>query len=80
MAEPLEEMPSRIEPCSFGDNIPSQIADLTASLADATTKLGNRLHPEAAASLADLVRVMNCYYSNLIEGHHIPGPRTSNAP
>jgi Fic family protein len=28
------------------------------------------LHPQTAASLADLVRVMNCYYSNLIEGHH----------
>ena len=28
-----------------------------------------RLHPRTAASLADLVRLMNCYYSNLIEGH-----------
>lgn len=47
-----------------------QIADLAASLTSATAKLGNRLHPLAAASLADLVRVMNCYYSNLIESHH----------
>ena len=30
-----------------------------------------RLHPKTAANLADLVRLMNCYYSNLIEGHHI---------
>ena len=28
------------------------------------------LHPDSAAELADLVRVMNCYYSNLIEGHN----------
>ncbi len=26
--------------------------------------------PRSAANLADLVRVMNCYYSNLIEGHN----------
>src|SRR5690606_16552063 len=31
--------------------------------------LGNALHPLAAASLADVVRIMNTYYSNLIEGH-----------
>jgi Fic family protein len=28
------------------------------------------LHPKTAASLAELVRMMNCYYSNLIEGHN----------
>jgi Fic family protein len=28
------------------------------------------LHPRTAANLADLVRVMNTYYSNLIEGHN----------
>ena len=27
------------------------------------------LPPTVLASLADLVRAMNCYYSNLIEGH-----------
>ncbi len=31
---------------------------------------GVGLHPDSAAELADLVRVMNCYYSNLIEGHN----------
>jgi Fic family protein len=31
--------------------------------------LGRALHPTTAANLADLVRLMNCYYSNLIEGH-----------
>jgi Fic family protein len=28
------------------------------------------LHPRTAVSLAELVRIMNGYYSNLIEGHH----------
>ncbi len=31
--------------------------------------LERALHPHTAAALADLVRVMNTYYSNLIEGH-----------
>jgi Fic family protein len=66
----LLEMPSRIEPCLFDDNVPSKIADLAADLATAAATLGGRLHRQTAASLADLVRLMNSYYSNLIEGHH----------
>lgn len=46
------------------------LLDLVASLASASVDLGRRLHPRSAASLADLVRIMNCYYSNLIEGHN----------
>jgi len=47
-----------------------ELVDLIAALSAASERLGNRLHPKSAASLADLVRVMNCYYSNLIEGHN----------
>jgi Fic family protein len=68
MSEPLES-PSRIEPCWL-ENIPLEIGDLIADLTSASERLGSRLHPYTAANLADLVRVMNCYYSNLIEGHH----------
>jgi Fic family protein len=32
--------------------------------------LAGRLNPILRASLGNLVRSMNCYYSNLIEGHH----------
>jgi hypothetical protein len=32
--------------------------------------LAGRLHPVLRASVGDLVRSMNCYYSNLIEGHN----------
>ncbi len=64
----LEETPSRIEPCLL-DEAGAEIIDLVASLSGAAQALGARLHPRSASGLADLVRVMNCYYSNLIEGH-----------
>ena len=65
----LIETPSRIEPC-LPDELGSEIVDLIASLSSATERLAGRLNKHTAASLADLVRVMNCYYSNLIEGHN----------
>jgi Fic family protein len=65
----LEETPSRIEPCLL-DEIGPEIVDLVASVSATSNNLGKRLHPRSAESLADLVRVMNCYYSNLIEGHN----------
>jgi len=65
----LIETPSRIEP-SLLDETNAEILDLVAELSRASGALGNRLHPRSAANLADLVRVMNCYYSNLIEGHN----------
>lgn len=63
------ETPYRIEPCLL-DNPPLDIVDLIAELTALTEQLGARLHSHAAASLADLLRMMNCYYSNLIEGHN----------
>ncbi len=63
------ETPARIEPCLL-DTSPPEIVDLVASLSGAAHTLGSRLHPRSAVSLAELVRVMNCYYSNLIEGHN----------
>jgi Fic family protein len=62
------EAPSRIEPC-LPEYLPLQVTDLVASLSAAAANLGSRLHPHTRANLADLVRIMNCYYSNLIEGH-----------
>lgn len=63
------ETPARIEPCLL-DEASVEILDLVAALAGAAHGLGVRLHPRSAAGLADLVRLMNCYYSNLIEGHN----------
>jgi Fic family protein len=64
-----DETPARIKPCLLDTSSP-EIVDLVASLSGAAHRLGARLHPRSAASLAELVRVMNCYYSNLIEGHN----------
>ncbi len=63
------ETPSRIEPARL-DSVPEQIADALAELSASSSKLGHRLHPSTAANLSGLVRIMNTYYSNLIEGHN----------
>lgn len=64
------ETPSRIEPLLFEDAIPRVLTELVAEIQSESATLGTGLHPDAAGELADLVRVMNCYYSNLIEGHN----------
>lgn len=61
------ETPGRIEPCFFEEHIPSSLADRSAEIQREVATLGQNLHADSAAELADLVRVMNCYYSNLIE-------------
>ena len=63
-----EESVSRIEPTLL-QGPTGEIADVIAELSAAAATLGKALHPKTAASLAGLVRVMNTYYSNLIEGH-----------
>jgi len=63
------ETPARIEPCLI-EAIPVETTDRIANLTATAERLGNRLHPRTTSNLADLVRVMNCYYSNLIEGHN----------
>jgi Fic family protein len=62
------ETPFRIEPALL-DDFPAHLADLVAETTKSASRLGNTLHPKTAASLAQMVRIMNTYYSNLIEGH-----------
>jgi Fic family protein len=45
------------------------LTDLAFDLAQKSAGLRRSLPPSLLTSLADLVRAMNCYYSNLIEGH-----------
>jgi Fic family protein len=59
---------SCIEPARL-ENPSEAVADLVAELSATSAKLGRSLHPLTAANLAELVRIMNTYYSNLIEGH-----------
>ena len=63
------ESPTRIEPARIeaaGDELVDLIADISAK----AEGLGKALHPRTASNLAGVVRVMNTYYSNLIEGHN----------
>jgi Fic family protein len=62
------ESTSRIEPARL-EEAPEAIADVVAELSAASAVLGSALHPTTAANLASLVRIINTYYSNLIEGH-----------
>jgi Fic family protein len=64
-----EETTQRIEPARL-EETSEAIADVIADLSAASARLGTGLHPRTAANLADLVRLMNTYYSNLIEGHN----------
>jgi Fic family protein len=73
----FDESPTCIEPCLL-DEAGTELLDLVAGLSSASAALGARLHPRVAASLADAMRIVNCYYSNLIEGHHTP-PREIEA-
>ncbi|HLH96372.1 MAG TPA: Fic family protein [Xanthobacteraceae bacterium] len=59
----------RIEPTRL-EEISEPISDAIAGLSAESAKLGSALHSRTAANLADLVRIMNTYYSNLIEGHN----------
>ncbi len=65
----MMETVQRIEPARLEE--PGEaIGDAVAELSAASATLARALHPGTAANLAALVRVMNAYYSNLIEGHN----------
>jgi Fic family protein len=60
-----------MEPMLIGESSfrRGEITDLAVDLVAKSAGFRRSLQPSLAASLADLVRSMNCYYSNLIEGH-----------
>lgn len=64
----LMESLQRIEPARL-EEASEAVGDVVAELSAAAATLGKALHPRTAANLAALVRIMNAYYSNLIEGH-----------
>jgi Fic family protein len=66
-----DEPVSQMEPLLLaeGSRDRLELTDLALELAQKSAGLRRSLPPELAASLANLVRSMNCYYSNLIEGH-----------
>jgi len=60
-----------MEPLRLSEASPHRpaIADITVELAAASAGFRRSLPDGVVKALADLVRAMNCYYSNLIEGH-----------
>ena len=63
---------SLFEPLMVSEGSPHRAAlnDLALELAEKSAAFRSSLPDSIAAALADLVRSMNCYYSNLIEGHN----------
>ena len=66
------EATSLMEPLliSEGSRHRGQLTDLAVDLAGKSAGFRRSLPPGILTALADLVRAMNCYYSNLIEGHY----------
>lgn len=61
-----------LEPLYFGEHIPSSLTDLAFQIQKEAAAFEREL-PKAASirkKLRETVQVMNCYYSNLIEGNH----------
>jgi Fic family protein len=70
-AKDLGETISLMEPLLVGETSPHRpaLTDLALELAQKSAGFRHSLPSSLLSSLADLVRSMNCYYSNLIEGH-----------
>ncbi len=69
--EDRHETPQAMEPLvlSGSSRHRARLSDLAVELASASAGFRRSLPPGVITPLADLVRAMNCYYSNLIEGH-----------
>jgi Fic family protein len=65
------EAPTLMEPLVVpeGSRYRGELADLSLELAARSAGFRRSLPEGVRTALADLVRAMNCYYSNLIEGH-----------
>ncbi len=63
------DSPSAMEPL-FPLDDDRELEDCVADLLKKSSNLAGRINGEVAISIGKLVRSMNCYYSNLIEGHN----------
>lgn len=70
-AEDRGEGVGAMEPMLVGSSSPhrERLADLALEVAERSAGLRRSLPDGVVTALSDLVRAMNCYYSNLIEGH-----------
>jgi Fic family protein len=58
-----------MEPMIPGDDR-DELSDLALELVSKASALAGQVHGQVQEGIGDLVRSMNCYYSNLIEGHN----------
>jgi Fic family protein len=67
-----EESIALFEPLMISEGSPgrAELNNLALDLAISSVELQSGLPASTASALADLIRSMNCYYSNLIEGHN----------
>lgn len=65
----LYNNPAALEPL-FPTNHDQELKELAFDLVQKSAQLGGMLHPITQRSVVDLLRQMNSYYSNLIEGHN----------
>ncbi len=71
MREDRNETTATMEPMLIaeGAKARAELVDLALTLAEESAAFKNSLPDGVRIALANLVRSMNCYYSNLIEGH-----------
>ena len=65
----MSESVGLMEPMLPQDGL-GQLDDLSIELVAKASGFAGKLNPIVRQSVGDLVRSMNCYYSNLIEGHN----------
>ena len=68
MSKNLTELVGLMEPMLPSENN-GKLGDLAIDLVAKANSFAGKLNPVVNRSVSDLVRSMNCYYSNLIEGH-----------
>ena len=64
------ELPSLMEPMLPDERSMDELVELAFDLLAEANRLAGTLNPTTRLGVSELVRKMNCYYSNLIEGNH----------
>lgn len=67
---PEPESLNLMEPMLPQESSLGELNDMALDLTAKSEKLSGQINPVLQTSLGDLVRSMNCYYSNFIEGHN----------
>jgi Fic family protein len=63
----MYQQPSQMEPLL--PDVSPDLENLAREVVSTSAALGDRLHPVTRGAVVELLRLINSYYSNLIEGH-----------